>query len=110
MEESIRLVGDIEKLISDSPALLLYISTENCNVCRELKPKIIELLDRNFPEMKFQYINLDLVKEASGRFSVFAVPTILVFFEGKEFFREGRNIGVEQFRETLERPYSLFFG
>ncbi|MEN8223684.1 MAG: thioredoxin family protein [Acidobacteriota bacterium] len=109
MEGEINSVDDIEKLISDSPALLLYISTEGCNVCRELKPKIIKLLDRDFPKIKFQYIDLDQVKEASGQFSVFAVPTILVYFDGKEFFREGRNLGMEQLREKIERPYSMLF-
>jgi len=109
MENRVKTIEDIEKQINDSPAILIYISTEGCNVCRELKPKIMKLLDSNFPKIKFLYINLDEIKKATGRLSVFAVPTILVYFEGKEFFREGRNLGTEQFREKLERPYSLFF-
>ncbi len=110
MEEMVRTIEDIEKQINDSPAILIYISTEGCNVCRELKPKIRKLLDGNFPEIKFLYINLDEIKEATGRLSVFAVPTILVYFEGKEFFREGRNLGIIQLSEKLDRPYSMLFG
>ena len=110
MENRVKTIEDIEKQISDSPALLLYISTEGCNVCRELKPKIRKLLDSNFPKIKFLYINIDEIKEATGRLSVFAVPTILIFFDGKEFFREGRNLGIIQLNEKLDRPYSMLFG
>ncbi|MCK5220769.1 MAG: thioredoxin family protein [Candidatus Aminicenantes bacterium] len=110
MENGVKTIGDIEEQISDFPALVLYLSREGCNVCRELKPKIIKLLERDFPKMKFQYIDLDLVKEAPARFSVFAVPTILIFFDGKEFFREGRNLGIIQLSEKLNRPYSMLFG
>ncbi len=109
MNAGIKSIGDVEKLIRESPAVLLYISKEGCNVCRELKPKIVKLLDSNFPKIKFQYIDIDLLKEAAGKYSVFAVPAILVFFEGKEFFREGRNLGIEQLREKIERPYLMLF-
>ncbi len=100
-------VSEIEMLIENSPALLLYISKEGCNVCRELKPKIIKLIDGHFPEMKFQYIDLETVREAAVKFSVFALPAILIYFDGKEFFREGRNLGMEQLRAKIERPYSM---
>ena len=70
----------------------------------------MKLIDINFPQIRFQYVDLDLFKEAPARFSVFAVPVILVFFDGKEFFREGRNLGIEQFKDSLERPYSMLFG
>ena len=109
METEIRSVEDIEKLIDETPALLLYISTEGCNVCRELKPKIIKLLDGHFPEMRFQYVDIERIKDAAGKFSVFAIPAILVYFDGKEFFREGRNLGIEQLREKIGRPYSMHF-
>jgi len=109
MDDLFTSVEGIQELIDRSPALLLYISTDGCNVCRELKPKIIKLLAGEFPKMRFQYIDLDSQKESAGLLSVFAVPTILVYFDGKEFFREGRNLGIEQLREKIERPYSMLF-
>ena len=109
MEGKINSIDDIGKLIGGSPALLLYISKERCNVCHELKPKIIKLISDYFPKMRFQYIDIEKFTDAAGKFSVFAVPTILVYFEGKEFFREGRNLGIEQLREMIERPYLMLF-
>ena len=109
MGDLITSVESIQELIEGSPVILLYISKDGCNVCRELKPKIIKLLDGHFPEMRFQYVDIERIKDAAGKFSVFAVPTILVFFDGKEFFREGRNLGIEQLREKIEKPYSMLF-
>ena len=109
MDDLITSVEGIQELIERSPALLLYISKDGCNVCRELKPKLIKLLEGHFSEMRFQYVDIEGIKETAGKFSVFAVPAILVYFNGKEFFREGRNLGIEQLREKIERPYSMLF-
>lgn len=109
MGDPISLVSEIEQVIRVTPALLLYVSREGCNVCRELKPKIIKLLIAEFPKMEFRYLDIGSLKEAAGALSVFSVPAILIYFEGKEFFREGRNLGVGQLREKIHRPYSMMF-
>lgn len=102
-------IMEIEQWIRDTPALLLYVSREGCNVCRELKPKIVKLLSGEFPEMEFRYVDIGSVKAAAGALSVFSVPVILIYFEGKEFFREGRNLGMDQLKEKIARPYAMIF-
>jgi thioredoxin-like negative regulator of GroEL len=87
-----------------------YLSTPQCNVCKVLKPKVIELLKSDFPEIKFIYIDLNESKEIAGQLSVFAVPTILLYFDGKEIIRASRNISIEQLSEQIERYYKLMFG
>ena len=74
-----------------------------------MKPKIIDLLQNEFLKTEFYYINIKDIPEAGGQYSVFVVPTIIVCFEGKEFMRYGRNLGVNQLREDLKRPYDIFF-
>jgi len=90
------------------PGALFYFSHERCNVCKVLKPKISEMLQTNFPKIEMFYCDMELYPEISGQNSIFTVPTILVFFEGKEFLRKSRNIGVEELRNELDRTYSLF--
>lgn len=100
--------NDIEKIISTGEPVLIYFSGENCSVCKVLKPKINELIPQNFPKMKIYEIKADLYKEIASNFSVFSIPTILVFFDSKEFFRKGRNLSVSLFINELKRPYNLF--
>jgi thioredoxin-like negative regulator of GroEL len=94
--------------ISTGEPVLIYFSGENCSVCKVLKPKIEESISKNFPKIKLFEIKADLHKEIASSFSVFSIPTIIVFFDSKEFFRKGRNISIQQFVEELKRPYNLF--
>ncbi len=97
------------KLKSTEPALLAYFSTEACNVCKVLKPKVAELIQTEFPKVKLIYIKSDILPEVAAQNQVFAAPTILVFFEGREYIRKSRNIGIGELRREIERPYSMIF-
>ena len=95
--------------LKNEPALLAYFSTDVCNVCKILKPKVAELLKSEFSLMKMIYIPSDKLPEVAAQNQVFAAPTILVFFEGREYIRKSRNIGIGELRQEIERPYSLLF-
>ncbi|MBK3518414.1 thioredoxin family protein [Carboxylicivirga marina] len=90
-------------------ATLKYFSHQRCGVCKVLMPKIKELLSDSFPKMKFQYVNIEEEPEVAARYQVFTVPTILIYFEGKEYYRFARNVSIIQLREAIERPYQLLF-
>lgn len=106
---TIKSYEEFLKLKEKEPALLAYFSTETCNVCKVLKPKVVELIEGGFPKIKTVYVQTDKIPEAAAQNQVFAVPTILVFFEGREYIRKSRNIGIDELRHDIERPYSLFF-
>jgi len=100
---------DLIKLVEESPAVCFYLSTPECNVCKVLKPKVIEMLVKDFPKIEFHYVDLNEAKEISGQLSVFTVPTILIFFDGKEIIRASRNIHIEKLRELINRYYKMIF-
>ena len=95
--------------LKEEPALLAYFSTDVCNVCKVLKPKVEELIQREFPEIKLAYIKSDLLPEVAAQNQVFAAPTILIFFDGREYIRKSRNIGVGELQNEIARPYSMIF-
>lgn len=97
------------KLKDTEPALLAYFSTEACNVCKVLKPKVGERIQTEFPKVKLIYIKSDKLPEVAAQNQVFAAPTILVFFEGREYIRKSRNIGIGELGREIERPYSMIF-
>lgn len=90
-------------------SVCFYLNTPECNVCKVLKPKVIEMIESDFPEINFCYVDLNETKEISGQLSVFSVPTILVYFEGKETIRASRNVHLEELREQIERYYKMIF-
>jgi len=109
MFSEIQSFDEFLKLKDEEPALLAYFSTENCNICKVLKPKIAELIQTEFPRIKLIYIKSDILPEVAAQNQVFAAPTILVFFEGKEYIRKSRNIGIVELHHEIERPYLMMF-
>ena len=96
----------LDKINTGNP-VLIYFSGENCSVCKVLKPKIEEEVKKYFPLFETYEVQTDIHKEITSHFTVFSIPTTLVFFDKKEFFRKGRNMSVSMFIEELRRPYNL---
>ncbi len=109
MYTEIQSFDEFIKMKEEEPALLGYFSTQACNVCKVLKPKVAELLKEKFPKMKMAYIKSDVLPEVAAQHQVFAAPTILIFFDGREYIRKSRNIGIGELEQEIERPYSMFF-
>jgi len=107
--KNLKNIEEFNKEIEENDFVLIYFSHENCNVCKVLKPKIIELIDSFFPEIKLFYCNIVDLPEIAGQNSVFTVPTIIAFTQAKEQFRRSRNIGIMELKELIERPYSFIF-
>ena len=97
------------EIIKSTKAVCFYLSTPECNVCKVLKPKVTEMLEVDFPNILFCYVDLNEVKEISGQLSIFSVPTILTYFEGKETIRTSRNIHLDELREQIDRYYKMIF-
>ena len=98
-----------EQLI-DNQSVALYFTSPECNVCKVLKPKVSELIDEKYPEMKLHFIDIAENPGMAAEFQVFTVPVILIYFEGREYIRKVRNIGLLELEREISRPYELLFG
>ena len=107
--EGIYNIQELQNLIAEEKGLLLYFSSDSCSVCKVLKPKVAELLGEQFPLMLSRYVDTEKSPVIAGQFRVFTIPTILIFFEGKEQVRFSRNISMHQLEDAISRPYSLVF-
>lgn len=107
MISQIQTTEQINRAINTGEPVLIYFSGENCSVCKVLKPKIEQEVIKNFPKFKLYEVKTDISKELTSQFTVFSIPTVLIFFDRKEFKRYGRNMSIPLFIEELERPYNL---
>ncbi len=98
---------ELQQTIREEMGVLVYFSGENCNVCHALRPKFKDVFDREFPEIKQIYLDAHSNPEISANYSVFSVPTMIVFMDGREFAREGRNVSLHQLTQKLKRPYDM---
>ncbi len=76
---------------------ILYFTADWCNPCKKVKP-IVEELNRESADVKFQVIDADLELELVKSFEVRSVPTFIVLEDGVEIKRTSG----AQTREQLE--------
>jgi thioredoxin 1 len=100
---------DIEQFITNKTAVLLYFYNDNCAPCKILRPKVHEMVSGNFPEIELRLINAEQFPATSAQYGVFSSPTLLVFFEGKEYIRESKNISINELHDKIERIYKMIF-
>jgi thioredoxin-like negative regulator of GroEL len=97
----------INQTLSTNDAVMLYFSAPACNVCHALKPKLVEAITTEFPTFVIESIDISETPEIASHFSVFTIPTVLVFFQGREFLRKSRHMSVGEVVEDIRRPYNL---
>lgn len=97
------------KLIGEKTAVLAYFYNDNCAPCTILRPKVKEMVETRFPNIDFILVHAEKAPETSAHFGIFAAPTLLVFFEGKEYIRESKNISISELQAKIERYYNMIF-
>lgn len=99
----------LEAILNDNPGALIYFSGPECNVCKVMRPKIEDMIGASYPNLPMAYVDCDAQRAIAGQHRVFSIPTVLVFFDGREFIRKVRNFGIGELRDAIERPYGLLF-
>ena len=102
-------IEQIEELLADLPSVLLYFYSDNCAPCLSLRPKVVELVCDRFPNVRIGFINGEIDPLITATFSVFAFPTLILYFEGKEHYRGSKYLAIPQLAETINKPYTLLF-
>jgi thioredoxin 1 len=102
-------INDIHKFNDENQAVMLYFYNDNCAPCKVLRPKVQALVEIEFPEMKFKLINAEQFSAIAAEYGVFSSPTIIVFFEAKEYIRESKNISISELHKKIQRIYSMIY-
>lgn len=97
----------ITQTLNTHDAVMLYFSAPACNVCHALKPKLTEAILENFSTFVIESIDISETPEIASHFSVFAIPTVLIFFQGREFLRKSRHMSIGEVTDAIRRPYNL---
>jgi thioredoxin-like negative regulator of GroEL len=100
-------IANIEKSIKENVAVMVYFSAPTCNVCHALKPKLLEALDANFKEFVVESVDISVEEDIAPHFGVHAIPTVLIFLDGKEFIRKSRHMSVSEVISEIQRPYEI---
>ncbi|MGD8589828.1 MAG: thioredoxin family protein [Chromatiales bacterium] len=90
------------------PLCAVYFSGPDCAVCEVLKPKLIELLQQDFPRLLLGEVDCAVSAELAAQQTVFTIPTLIVYFDGREAIRKVRSFSLGELAAELARPYGIF--
>ncbi len=99
-------LNEIKELIEANQMVLGYFTTTDCNMCKDLFPKIEEML-KSFPNIEGFRAESDLNLRIVGEYSIYMVPSIILFIDGKETIRLSRNISVMELSSQIQRYYDM---
>jgi thioredoxin 1 len=109
MENEIKNLNELAALIEKEKGLVVYFYSDRCSPCISLRPKVKQLVDFDFRNLRLQFVNSEHFPAIAAHFGVFANPTIIVFFEGREFRRYSKYISINQLGGDIERVYQMVF-
>lgn len=95
-------------LIKDKGMSAIYFTGGACGACEVIKTKIEDILKR-FPEVKSGEVNAEKHLDLAAKYNVFSVPIFLLYIEGKESIRVGRNLDLLELEASVKRYYEMIF-
>lgn len=75
--------GELDKAIENYSKLVVDCWAPWCGDCRRMSPVFDELARDNAGKITFAKINVDINQGVKAGFQIMAIPTLLVFKEGK---------------------------
>ena len=100
---------NLEKIKKTQKAFVLYITDGTCHVGENIAPKLEKLIADHFPKLKLYYSYTSNTPEISAQLSIFTVPTLLVYFDGKLYIQKSRTFSLQELATEIERYYNLLF-
>ncbi len=109
MYKELYTLQEVKDEVKKHMGVMLYFYNDHCPPCISLRPKVIKMVEEKFPELKLVFINSEKSPEVPAHYSVFSNPTIILFMDGREYFRNSKYISEHQLAEQTDRLYNMAF-
>ena len=90
------------ELIQSPKPVLVDFYAEWCGPCQIMKPRILDVAERMGDNIKIIQIDVDKEKELATRFRIASVPTLIIFKNGKQQWRQSGIISSHALMKLLQ--------
>lgn len=90
------------ELIQSAKPVLVDFYTEWCGPCLMMKPRLLDVAERLGNEAKIVQIDIDKEKALAERFHIQSVPTLIIFKNGKQLWRQSGIISTHALAKLLQ--------
>ena len=102
-------LNELNELLHNEKGVLLYFYNDHCAPCLSLRPKVINLINTNFPKITLAFVNSEKYPDIPAYYGIFSNPALLLFIEGREYLRKSKYISERELRGNIDRLYSMAF-
>lgn len=93
-------LSEIEEYIKENKYVLLFAGDSACSTSRALDNKIEEFAEKH-TQVKVLFTLLEALPALASQYMIFVAPAIILFIDGREVYREVREVGMENFINIL---------
>ena len=90
------------ELIQSPKPVLVDFYAEWCEPCQIMKPRILDVMERMGDDIQVIQIDVDKEKELAARFRIASVPTLIIFKNGKQQWRQSGIISAHALMKLLQ--------
>ena len=90
------------ELIQSTKPVLVDFYAEWCGPCKIMKPRILDVAERMGDNVKVVQIDVEKEKELATRFRISSVPTLIIFKNGKQQWRQSGIISALALMKLLQ--------
>jgi thioredoxin 1 len=93
--------GNFETIINDSRPVIVDFHALWCSPCKIQSPILKEVATELGDSVKIIKIDVDQNNEIAGRYNVQSVPTLIIFKNGKQIWRQSGVVSKNQLKSVL---------
>ena len=90
------------ELIQSAKPVLVDFYAEWCGPCQMMKPRLLDVAERLGNEAKIVQIDIDKERALAERFHIQSVPTLIIFKNGKQLWRQSGIISTHALAKLLQ--------
>ena len=98
----------MKDFIKNNKIAIVYFSGSECFACDVIKDKLEKVISE-YENVELMEIDAIVERELSAQLNVFTLPLAILYIEGKENSRYGRNINISEVKNLVERFYNLIY-
>jgi len=99
---------EIKNMITENEMAILYFSNKVCGACEAIRSKVERILEL-YPRVKGIEIDGEKQIELAAMNNVFSFPLLILYVNGKETIRVGRNVDLLELENSINRYYEMLF-
>lgn len=95
-------LDEVKGVVENNELAFVFLYGEHCSVCHGVLPQVKPIVEK-YGQIATIQADVENIPELSGEYTVFTVPVVLLFFNGKEVLRMARFIETDKLSYQLNK-------